>query len=211
MSKIKNLIGIKYGLLTPIKRMPSNKNGKVIWLCKCECGNETEAIGSSLLSRNTLSCGCIKRELLSKRNIVHGLAKTETGSVSKLYTIWLSMKQRCNDSNNSHYKYYGGKGIRVCDEWNNDYQTFHNWAIDNGYAIGLSIERDKIDENYSPSNCRWIIKALQARNKSTNHFITYKNKTKTLVEWSELCGIKQETLRYRIKKKWPMDKVFTSK
>ena len=143
---------------------------------------------------------------LSKRNIVHGLCYDENGNKTRLYTIWVRMKQRCSDIHASDFERYGGRGIKVCDAWL-DYKVFYDWAMANGYQDDLTIERVDNDGNYEPDNCAWIPREAQARNKRNNHLITYKGQTKTLAEWSEILGIDSSLLRYRLKH-WSVDRAF---
>jgi len=117
------------------------------------------------------------------------------------------MKQRCRDSNSSDYYCYGGRGISVCDEWN-DYKIFHDWAMANGYQDSLTIDRKDNNKGYSPDNCRWATNTEQARNKRNNNLITYHGETKTLTEWSLLLGMEGSILRYRLKN-WDIERSFT--
>ena len=148
-----------------------------------------------------------KRPDLSERNFKHGLSMDSSGKKTRLYTIWIRMKQRCNDASSSDYTRYGGRGICICPEWETDYKTFHDWALQNGYADGMSIERIDNDGNYVPSNCTWIPMAAQARNKRNSRKITHDGETKTLAEWSEVFGIGSSLLRYRLKH-WGKEKTF---
>ena len=133
------------------------------------------------------------------------------GKGTKLYEVWCSMKNRCNCPNTSHYIYYGGRGISVCDEWKS-YPAFQKWALDNGYKDGLSIDRINNDGNYEPSNCRWVTQREQANNQRKTLKIEYMGKTKTLHEWAEYLGIQANTLYYRIYKLgWSVERAFNEK
>lgn len=148
-----------------------------------------------------------KRPDLSIRNTVHGLMKGPDGKRTRLYGIWVRMRQRCYDPNSSDYNRYGGRGIKVCQEWN-DYRNFYNWAMANGYNDELSIDRIDPNGNYEPSNCRWIPLTDQNRNKRNSRLITYNDETKTLAEWSRILGIEHSLLRYRIER-WGVEEAFT--
>lgn len=158
MSKIKDLTGEKFGRLKVIEYYGSNKNGRALWLCQCECGKTKIVIGNSLLSNLTTSCGCFNKEKARNRKTKHNL------SYSKLYKVWQGMKTRCYNGKFIYYKNYGGRGISICDEWKCNFLTFYKWAINNGYQEGLTIDRTNNDGNYEPNNCRWVTRAEQNRN-----------------------------------------------
>lgn len=160
MGKIKNVIGEKYGRLTVISKSEhKDKNNHSYWNCVCECGNYTTVALHHLTGGRINSCGCLKSEKTIERSTIHG--KTNT----RMFHIWQGMKRRCYNENDKNYKYYGGRGITVCDEWRNNFTTFYNWAIENGYTDDLTIDRINNDGNYEPSNCRWVTMAQQNRNK----------------------------------------------
>lgn len=121
----------------------------------------------------------------------HGLANT------KLYKSWQRMKVRCYNKNYSHYKDYGGRGIVVCDEWLHDVVSFYNWAIDNGYQEGLTLDRIDVNGNYEPGNCRWITNDEQQNNRRNNIKITYNGKTQTITQWANELGIKRDLIERR--------------
>lgn len=203
MVKLINLIGKKFGRLTVIKRVENTKNNKTQWLCKCDCGNYIK-VQSYLLTHNyTKSCGCIAIEKLKKRSITHGLSK------SKIYAVYCTIKARCNNPNNNVYQYYGAKGVKLCSEWLN-FENFYNWAINNGYKEGLSIDRINVNGDYEPSNCRWATKEEQSNNRSNNHLITYNNQIHTISEWSKITGLTKSAIQYRLSKKWDIEKIFTT-
>ena len=184
-----DLSGMRYGKLLVLSREKS-KNKKTMWKCICECGN-TSVVGAIDLKRgSTKSCGCLKFE---SRNSTHGLSKT------RLHSIWSGMKERCYRKNSPAYKWYGERGITIYQEWIDDFMNFYNWAMDNGYEDGLSIDRINVNENYEPSNCRWIPLEEQALNTRTTKFLTYKGETKTVSEWCEITGIKKTTMLNRMR------------
>ena len=136
----------------------------------------------------------------NKNGDKRGCLITHGHSHHRLYSIWSDMKRRCNNPKNKRYERYGGRGIRVCTEWANDFQKFYDWAMANGYADDLSIDRMNVDGNYEPTNCRWITFAQQQRNTSRSRFITVRGETKTMAEWAEITGIRQDTIKDRLNK-----------
>ena len=159
MGKALELIGKKFGNLTVVSRAENTKWGTSRWNCICECGNSTIVYGTHLTSGRSTSCGCHHREWCSKQFSTHG----DTGT--RLHRIWKAMKSRCSNPNLPFYKYYGGKGIKVCAEWSNDYISFKEWSLSHGYKENLTIDRIDPDGNYEPNNCRWVTMTVQNRNK----------------------------------------------
>jgi hypothetical protein len=149
-------------------------------LYKCYCGNEFKANTNSINSNGTRSCGCYQKEI-AKQTIIKN-ASTHNLSLTRLHIIWKNMKQRCYNKNNPSYKlHYGSKGITICEEWKNNFMIFHNWAINNGYDINLTIDRINPKGNYEPNNCRWATAYTQAKNISITKANTsgYKNVSQT--------------------------------
>lgn len=134
------------------------------------------------------------------------------GKGTKLYEVWCTMRRRCNCPKVQSYKHYGGRGIKVCEEWQDDFLVFQKWAISNGYQEGLTLDRIDNNGNYEPSNCRWATMKVQANNQRTTLKIEYKGLTKTLHEWADFLGLKPNTLYYRIfKLKWSVERAFNEK
>lgn len=130
---------------------------------------------------------------------------------TRLYTIWIAMRQRCNNPNNSNYPNYGAKGIKVCKEWK-DYNNFYNWAIANGYREDdrkLTIDRINNYKGYEPDNCRFLTLQEQQNNRTNNHFITFNGETHTISQWSKILGINVQTIFTRIRKELPINEVLS--
>lgn len=158
MPPLIDLKGKRFGRLIVVERIPIS-NKRTMWICKCDCGNEVSVDAYNLKSGHTQSCGCIHKEVTSRINKTHGLGNT------RLYRIWNHMKTRCYRKSYHAFQHYGGRGIRVCDEWLHNFQSFYDWAMSNGYEENLSIDRIDTNGNYSPDNCRWATMADQNKNK----------------------------------------------
>lgn len=196
----KNLTGKKFGRLTVVKHVGSDRNNQALWLCDCDCGNEHIVTGHSLLRGAVKSCGCLKNDLSSARLKIHGKSNT------RLYDIWTAMKQRCYNKRHSHYLNYGGRGITICDEWKTDFKNFYCWAIANGYSDSLTIDRINNDGNYEPSNCRWITNFEQQQKRTNTHIVEYKGELFTLSQLARKYNIKPNVLERRIKCGWEIEK-----
>lgn len=169
-----NMVGKRFGMLTVIKEA-ENPYGikKAAWECKCDCGKSIVAIGDLLRRGYYSSCGCQKAKRMHDVAFKHGKSNT------RLFKIWSCMKQRCYYPGYTDYHCYGGRGIKVCEEWLADFQNFYIWAINSGYKSNLSIDRIDVNGDYSPDNCRWATPKEQANNKTTNHLLTYNGETHT--------------------------------
>lgn len=147
-----------------IKMVGQNKQSRALWQAECHCGNIFVATGNFIKTGHTKSCGCLKKKV----NIIHGGRSALASSDHKrLYRIWCGMKSRCNNKKSSSYHYYGGRGIRLHQEWEESFESFRDWALSNGYDDSLSIERIDNNGNYQPSNCTWENHVKQGRNTRT--------------------------------------------
>ena len=128
----------------------------------------------------------------------------------RLYWIWQDMKKRCYNPNCKCFKWYGGKGVKVCEEWKDSYPNFKAWALSNGYAEGLTIDRVENDKDYSPSNCQWITQSENSKKMQEHHkgktIITYNGETHKLSDWARLLGINQSTLLHRLRRGWSVER-----
>lgn len=165
---LKERVGEKYGFIEIIdfgyreySKGSKRKRGTLIF--KCVCGNVKEVLAHNIIQGRVSSCGCKESYLKAKASTKHGLHK------ERIYTTYHDMKDRCKNPNNSHYHRYGGRGIKVCEEWKEDFMNFYNWAMKNGYDEHLTIERIDNDGNYEPSNCKWATIQEQLKNRNLSN------------------------------------------
>ena len=201
----KDLTGCRIGRLVVLSKEKEKAGKQNIWKCKCDCGNTVFVRACHLTSNHTKSCGCLQRETASKSATKHGQ------SGDRLCSIWYGMRKRCYNRNYKHFKDYGGRGIKICEEWANDFQAFHDWAMSNGYADNLTIDRIDVNGDYCPENCRWITNEEQQNNRRTSRLLTYKGETHTMKDWARIAGLNYNTLRSRINAyKWSIEKALTT-
>lgn len=189
-----DLTGEKFGRLKVLGLSPKKSGRKSYWVCECECGNEKLVRSDGLKAGNTQSCGCLKKEQ-DKLNLTTHHRHME--SKTRLYHEWQHIKYRCNNSNSGSYDRYGGRGIKICDEWNGSYESFRNWALNNGYSDDLTIDRIDVNGDYEPNNCQWITLPEQMNNRTTTIWVTHENKTQNLTQWADELGFNRGTLNSR--------------
>ena len=209
MGKLINLTGQRFGRLIVLKKSEKRDNkGNVFWTCRCECGKIKDICSRELRRRHSISCGCYNKEhnqnTLGQRRYMKTHGKTNT----KLYRVYRTMITRCCNKNCKKFNNYGGRGITVCPEWRKDFQTFYDWAISHGYKENLTIERIDVNGNYCPENCKWIPSYLQAKNKTTTHFIEYEGKIQTIQDWAKEKGINPDTIYQRYKNGYDIETCF---
>lgn len=196
MGKPHDLTGKRFGRWTVLER--DGKIGtNIAWKCRCDCGTVRTVRATVLVKGRSLSCGC-KR--IDDRT-------THNGTGTRLFNVWRNIKERCLNENYFNYPNYGGRGIKICDEWNDSFESFRGWAVENGYKEGLTIDRIDVNGNYEPSNCRWATTKVQARNRRTNHIIECKGEKHCVTEWAEKLGVKRNTLFWRLSQGWPTKEV----
>jgi hypothetical protein len=199
----------KFGMLTAINFSHSKigRPSDQFWVFQCDCGKIKVCRLFDVKKGKIQSCGCLHKSQLSQRNKAnakHGFFGTPT------YNVWSGIIDRCNNSNSSNYKTYGAKGIKVCERWQNSFESF---LEDMGIKpLDCSIDRINVNGNYEPDNCRWADAKTQARNRTNNVRYEFDSKNLTLSEWSEITGIKSDTLQKRIKKQgWTIEEALTRK
>lgn len=197
------LPGTRFGRLTVIERAPDwvspnnpKAKHKLVYKCKCDCGNIVNVMATHLASGHTLSCGCLNKELSDKRTSI-GLRFIHGFSEHPIYISYKHMIDRCYNPNDSDYINYGARGIKICDEWYNPnnrndvdkFREFFNWSMINGWKEGLSIDQINVDGNYEPSNCRWINIYGQANNKRDTRYVEYDGEMYPLSTLAYLLGV----------------------
>lgn len=169
MNTLIDMTGKRFCRLQVIERAENTPRGKACWKCVCDCGNVVIVEGANLRSGASKSCGCFSRDKTILRNMKHGGAKRGEQH-DRLYYVWRGMIGRCYDTKNNSFKYYGGRGITVCNKWRYDYSAFREWAVSNGYKKNsirgkCTIDRENVNGNYEPLNCRWVDMAIQNKNR----------------------------------------------
>lgn len=200
-----DVTGQKFGRLTALYRAKTEPGKKIKWVCKCDCGNVTIVDSYKLRHGISKSCGCYMRE--TSRKTIRRISITHGKTHTRLHVIWTSMKGRCYSEHYDSYYNYGGRGIKVCDEWLDDFMNFYNWAMANGYNDTLTIDRIDNDLGYSPENCRWVTTKEQARNRRTCVYLTVDGETKTVAEWAEITNQPDGRLRARMRQGWNDEEV----
>ena len=199
----RDLTGQRFGMLVVEERAGSAETGCALWKCRCDCGKEKIIRGPLLIKGEAVSCGCYA---LAQRKLPksHGL------SDHPLYSIWADIKQRCFNKNNNNYKNYGGRGISVCKEWSDSFESFYEWA-EADYKKGLSIDRIDVNGDYCPENCRWADRTIQSRNKRNTRHITINGITRSLYDWCDHYNCPYGRAETRLKHGWPVEDLFGEK
>lgn len=180
------------------------KGSGTFWKCRCDCGNYTTAKVDDLKRGHTKSCGCYSAELLGDAQRTHGMSGFPE------YKIWIDIKSRCYNPKATVYEYYGGRGVEMCQKWQESFEAFYE---DMGPRPSPEHSIDRIDGSgdYEPDNCRWVTQVKQNNNRSINRMITYKGKTMSVADWSRHLDIPYDRLRARILRGMPIEKAFSAK
>lgn len=207
MAALADLRGKQFHRLTVLHRASQNYKTAAVWVCRCTCGSIVEVVGLALRSGNTKSCGCLRNEKTRQRavcrNTTHGLSHLPE------HEVWEVMKARCSNPSHKSYPDYGGRGITVCPEWAASFESFYN-HVGPRPSDNHSIDRVDNNKGYEPGNVRWATAKQQGRNKRTNHHLTLNGETKTLAEWSEITGIKKNSLSARSRYGWSDERILTT-
>lgn len=201
MGIIKDMSGFEFNGCKVMKRAHQNNEYKYYWECECFCGERFLVLGTLIRKGDVKSCGCYRSKILKKQQIKN---KTHGGSGTRLFRIWVGMRSRCNNEKDKHhYHDYGGRGIKVCKEWES-FENFKVWSLANNYNDELSIDRIDNDKGYNPDNCRWVDMKTQARNRRGNLSVFYKGSYRTIAEIAELENCDRYKLYYRLKHNLPL-------
>lgn len=209
LSIAENLDGKRFGRWKVLSRV-KNRGRQIYWLCECDCGAIKEVNGYSLLRGDTKSCGCLQIEHSIKATRKHGMRNT------RLYIVWVDMRDRCENKENPSYKWYGGKGVSVCAEWlgEHGFENFAKWAYANGYDENAkrgecTIDRIESNGNYEPSNCKWSDSIEQSNHRSSNRLVEYHGEIKTLANWCRELKLPYQTVHSRINRYgWSTERAF---
>lgn len=186
MSRLIDLTGRIFGKLTVICRAWNDSGNRAQWFCECACGEIAVVRSNLLVSGATNSCGCHMRTLAIK----HGKYK------DSLYNLYRNMIQRCYTKSNRIFKYYGGRGIKICPEWKDCFMNFYSWALNNGYSDGLTIDRIDNNGDYNPGNCRFVTHVKNCRNSSiAKRWIVNGDKYESISDASKKLGVCATTIR----------------
>lgn len=193
----KSFIGLRFGKLVVVEELPTiiqPAGGHCrLFKCLCDCGNYTNVKYPHLVQNSIKSCGCGKYNKYGLTNL------SKNPKYRRLYCIFIDMHYRCENPNHSSYRYYGERGITICEEWN-QFMPFFDWAINNGYSDELTIDRIDVNGNYEPSNCRWATPLQQARNTRFSKKLEHNGIVKPIGDWADELGIKIGTIRSRLQR-----------
>jgi len=213
MSRVaSNLVEQRNGLVVVVKRIENSPKGEAMWLLKCDCGGEKTCTSAQF--KTIFHCGCmsgVNKSNAAKKSYKKGRANTNLKHGmygTKIHNSWRGMRDRCRNVKHSYYEKYGGKGVTVCDEWLNSFESFRDWALVNGYEEGLSIDRIDNNGNYEPNNCRWSTRIEQANNTTNNRLIELFGSTKNLKQWCECFGFNYDKIRRRLNLGWDKYEAF---
>lgn len=199
MGRLIDITGLKFNRLTVLKKI----KGSNLWECVCDCGNKTKTMNFPLRTGKTKSCGCLLKERGVQRMTKHGFSRTPE------YGIWQNAKWRCTNPKRRDFKNYGGRGIKMCNEWLNSFESFI-------YHVGFrknknySLDRIDVNGNYEPGNVRWVLIKEQLNNKRNNRLISWNGITRSVSQWAKSTGISRPTIQSRLERGFKSDDIFST-
>jgi hypothetical protein len=210
MGQTIDLAGQRFGKLVVVEL--SHQSNGAWWRCRCDCGGESVVRGAVLRYGSTKSCGCgskaqARSNCAKHRNRNHWIPEQLR---RKLKDAYKNMLSRCYDPGNDRYENYGGRGVRVCDEWldpGSGRLRFYRWCIENGAERDLQIDRIDVNGSYCPDNCRFVDAITQMNNTTRNRWLTYRGETKTLAEWARSTGMAYGVLKHRVDRGWDVERI----
>lgn len=206
--QIPDYIGRKFNNLTVVSydKDKSLIKKQRFWMCRCDCGNSDliSVSGHKLTHNKVTRCYDCARKAATENRKTHGMKYT------RMYSVWGGIKERCLNENAPDYYRYGGRGIKICKEWEEDFVSFYDWAMKNEYSDNLTIDRIDVDGNYEPDNCRWATLKEQARNKRDTIYIEVNGEDWVLLDYLESIGRIEEydKIRSRISRNWSLEESF---
>jgi len=205
LSAPKDLVGKRFGRLTVVSLTDGRRHRERHWMCVCDCGNGYIVSSNGLKSGHATQCySCAKKQAGVKK-------RTDSYYYPALRKRYSNMKTRCYDQSYPEFHLYGGRGIKICDEWLYSFHSFVRWALDSGYDPSLTIDRIDTNGDYCPENCRWVGAKEQANNRRTNRFLTFNGISDTVANWSEKTGIPYKTIYRRITRSgWSVERALTT-
>lgn len=199
---MRDLSGQRFGRLMAVSPAGATPAGAYRWHCRCDCGAQKVVTGMHLVSGDTASCGCLRRDINSALHARHRMVR------SSEYKAWQCMRSRCLNPRNPDYRNYGGRGVAVCEQWD----SFESFLADMGSKPSRAHTIDRIDNNgnYEPSNCRWATRKQQNRNRRDNRHLSFRGQTKVLSEWIEELGLSRAAVNSRLHRGWSVERTFTA-
>lgn len=208
MTKPLDITGQRFGRLVAVRYAESRNGAR--WLCICDCGNESIAATRSLRYGDTRSCGCGAREqAIANANAARIKRMVPYPHSRKLKELIRNMIARCTKPDNKRWENYGGRGIKVCEEWSSNIREFYKWATENGYQPGLQIDRIDVNGNYEPGNCRFATVKEQMNNTTRNHFVEWAGERLTIAQWEDQFGWPRGRLQVRFNLGWTVERAMT--
>ncbi|ABK45339.1 conserved hypothetical protein [Magnetococcus marinus MC-1] len=212
MAKL-NMVGKVIGRLVVLSPFNTSKPGRH-WKCRCECGFETiqstSKLNEAVKKGKNIGCKCAREaSILKAAKAAVQILRKHGLNHSKLHWMYDNMMKRCYRPETNRYERYGGRGIGVCQEWRDDRSAFYTWALEQGWEVGLSIDRIDVDGDYTPTNCRFIPIERQASNTSRNRYLEWNGKRQTVSDWARELGVRPQALQHRVDRGWNLHRMFT--